>query len=98
MRLLRALVLIALFAVGAYYVYSYLSHRSGPVSADTITVYYTKPDGETVVPWRVSLGPARDRRSIAFYAATQALAGPPAGVEAIRFPPGTIARSVDVDA
>lgn len=60
-------------------------------------MYYAKPDGATLVPWQVSLGPARDRRSVAFYAAVQAVAGPPAGIEAVRFPAGTHVLSVDVD-
>jgi spore germination protein GerM len=45
----------------------------------------------------VSLGPARDPRSVAFYAAVQAVAGPPAGVEAVRFPSGTTVESVTLD-
>ena len=49
------------------------------------------------VPYSVSLGPARDVKSVAFYAATQAVAGPPAGVDAIRFPQGTHVRALDID-
>jgi spore germination protein GerM len=63
---------------------------------DTIVVYYVKDDGTTLVPWRVSLGPARDRASVAFYAATQCVAGPPSGTDAVRFPPGTRVRAVNV--
>jgi spore germination protein GerM len=45
----------------------------------------------------VSLGPARDPKSIAFYAAAQALAGPASDIEAIRFPAGTHVRAVEID-
>jgi hypothetical protein len=95
MRASRTLVLIGLFAValGAAW---WFTHRRAPGAADTITVYYTKADGTTLVPWNVSLGPARDRQSVAFYAATQAVAGPPPGTEAVRFPAGTRVRTVDV--
>jgi len=91
MRLLRALVLLAVLAGAAYLSYRLLVH-SRPVTADTLTVYYCKTDGETLVPWKVTLGPARDRKSVAFYAATQVLAGPPPDTEALRFPPGTALR------
>jgi len=73
----------------------YFTQRQPP-TPPSITVYYTATDGTTVVPWRVSLGPARDRRSVAFYAAVQAVAGPPAGIEAVRFPNGTRVLAVDV--
>ncbi|HEY4440209.1 MAG TPA: GerMN domain-containing protein [Candidatus Elarobacter sp.] len=94
MRTSRALALIVLFfvAVGAAW---WWFHRS-PAFGDSITVYYTKPDGTTLAPWRVSLGPARDPQSVAFYAATQAVAGPPPGTDAVRFPAGTRVRSVHV--
>jgi spore germination protein GerM len=90
MRVLRVLLLLAILAGVAYLSYRLLQPR--PVTADTITVYYCKTDGETLVPWKVTLGPARDRKSVAFYAATQALAGPPSDVPAIRFPAGTALR------
>ncbi len=88
------MVLLVLFVVAAGAAWWY-THRS-PIG-DTITVYYTKADGSTLVPWRVSLGPARDRGSVAFYAATQCVAGPPPGTEAVRFPSGTRVRAVDVE-
>jgi spore germination protein GerM len=94
MRLLRAAIAVALLAVAALAGYWIVSTRSRNAAPASVTVYYCKSDGQTLVPWRVSLGPARDRKSVAFYAATQTLAGPPAGVDAIRFPPGTLARSV----
>src|ERR1700735_2670919 len=92
MRSIRALVLVVLFvaAVGAAWWYTHRQQTLG----DTITVYYVKADGTTLVPWRVTLGPARDRASVAFYAATQCVAGPPAGTDAGRFPAGTLVRSL----
>jgi spore germination protein GerM len=89
------LVLVVLFvaAVAAAWWYT---HRQTAAVADAIDVYYAKADGTTLVPWRVSLGSARDRASVAFYAATQAVTGPPAGIDAVRFPAGTHVLAVDV--
>jgi spore germination protein GerM len=84
-------VLVALIAYAGYRWYAAQTARPGIVS-----VYYTKVDGQTLVKWPVSLGKARDLKSVAFYAAVQTVAGPPPGVEAIRFPPGTVVRHVDV--
>jgi germination protein M len=89
-------LLLALAAAIAFFLYRQVL-QPRHIAADTITVYYCKADGETLVPWKVSLGPARDRKSVAFYATAQALAGPMPGVEAIRFPAGTIARSVTIE-
>jgi spore germination protein GerM len=87
MRTTRAVALVLLLiAVAAGYWWFLGRHSNAP---ESIVVYYTKADGTTLVPWNVSLGPARDRRSVAFYAAVQAVAGPPAGVDAVRFPHGT---------
>jgi len=97
MRLLRALVVVALFVVAVYYGYRVFAGRPRPVAAATVTVYYCKTDGQTLVPWKLTLGPARDRKSVAFYAATQAVAGPSSDIDAIRFPSGTIVHAVDVD-
>jgi spore germination protein GerM len=95
MRASRAAALVLLLvAVATASWWFFGRHTSEP---DTVAVYYTKLDGVTVVPWTVSLGPARDRRSVAFYAAVQAVAGPPAGVDAVRFPPGTTVLSASVD-
>ena len=94
-RLLAVLIVLAVLAAAGYAFFRQ-SLQSRNVGADTIAVYYCKTDGETLVPWKVTLGPARDRKSVAFYAATQALAGPPPNVEAIRFPAGSAARSVNV--
>jgi hypothetical protein len=62
-----------------------------------LTVYYTQPDGSTEASWSALLGPAHDSQSIAFFAATQSIAGPPSGTEAVRFPPGTYVRSVELN-
>ncbi len=86
-----ALVLVVAVAVSWWF----FGQRSQPNA--TIAVYYTKLDGTTVVPWNVSLGPARDPQSVAFYAAVQTVAGPPAGVEAVRFPAATRVLSTAID-
>jgi len=97
MRSRRSLFLVAILCAVAAATYFALRPRPVPDAAGVITVYYTKLDGRTVVPWRVSLGPARDPQSTAFYAVEQVLAGPPSEVEAIRFPAGTTARSVTLN-
>ena len=94
MRLLRALGVVALLAIAAFAGFRLLSRpAAGPA---TVSVYYTKTDGETLVPWHVSLGPAHDLPSVAYYAAVQTVAGPSSDVSAIRFPSGTLVRSVHV--
>ena len=95
MKVLRVLLIAVVVAGLAFLIYRYVLHRT-PAAADRITVYYCETDGETLAQWSVTLGPARDRRSVAFYATAQVLAGPPAGTEAIRFPAGTFAKRVDV--
>jgi spore germination protein GerM len=95
MRAVRAAALALVLVVAVAASWWFFSHRTQ--SPDTIAVYYTKLDGRTVEPWRVTLGPARDPRSVAFYAAVQAVAGPPAGTEAVRFPTGTRVLSTDLD-
>lgn len=95
MRATRAVALgLLLVAVAAASWWFFGRHTNEPSS---VAVYYAKPDGTTLVPWMVSLGPARDRGSVAFYAAVQAVAGPPAGVDAVRFPPRTTVLSAHVD-
>ncbi len=94
MKLLRAIGVVALLVVAAYVGYRVLSRPAA--SPATVAVYYTKTDGDTVVPWHVSLGPAHDPASVAFYAAVQTVSGPATDVSAIRFPAGTIVRSVHV--
>ena len=95
MRGARALALVAVFVLAIVAAW-WATHRHGPAIGDTIAVYYVKADGTTLVPWRVSLGPARDAPSVAFYAATQCVAGPPPGTDAVRFPAGTRVLRVDV--
>ncbi|GAC1422763.1 MAG: hypothetical protein NVSMB64_31060 [Candidatus Velthaea sp.] len=92
MRLIAFVIVFAAAIAGAWWFVNGRDRHSG----DSITVYYTKADGQTEVPWRVSLGPARDRKSVAFYAAAQALAGPASGIDAVRFPAGTHVRGVDI--
>lgn len=79
------------------------SHQSSPVG-EHITVYYTKDDGTTEVPWSVSMRPQQSGESstehlhnTVLYAATQAVAGPPTSVAAVRFPEGTHVLSADVN-
>jgi spore germination protein GerM len=97
MRGSRALVLVVLFVVAVAAAWWYLHRQTASGVGDAIDVYYTKAaDGTTLVPWHVSLGDARDPHSVAFYAATSAVAGPPADVDAVRFPAGTRVRAVDV--
>jgi spore germination protein GerM len=93
---LGRIALIALFAIAVAAGWWFFNHRA-PSVGDHITVYYTKIDGTTEVPWTVSLGPARDPKSVAFYAAAQAIAGPPAGTDAVRFPPGTRPLGVTIN-
>jgi spore germination protein GerM len=91
-RLIALVIALAVASFGAWWFIKGRQHGGG----DSIIVYYTKTDGATEVPWRVSLGPARDPKSIAFYAAAQALAGPPSEIEAIRFPAGTHVRAIEI--
>ncbi len=79
------------------------SHRGSPVG-EHITVYYTKPDGSSEIPWTVSMRPreagesaAEHLRNAVLYAATQAVAGPPSTVPSVRFPTGTHVVSADVN-
>ena len=90
------MVLIVLFVAAVAAAWWYTHRQTANTVGEAIDVYYAKADGTTLVPWRVSLGPARDRASVAFYAATQAVTGPPAGVDAVRFPAGTHVLACDV--
>jgi spore germination protein GerM len=96
MRSRRLIALVIAIAVAVFGAWWFIKGRHSG-GGDSIIVYYTKTDGRTEVPWRVTLGPARDPKSVAFYAAAQALAGPSADVEAIRFPAGTHVRSVEIN-
>ena len=91
--LVIGIVLLVIAAVGAYL----FVRRPVPVAGGTVTVYYSKLDGTTLGSYAVTLGSARDVRSVAFYAATQALAGPASGTSAIRFPAGTHVLNLDVN-
>jgi spore germination protein GerM len=95
MRAVRVVALVLLLVAAA--AGSWWFFGRPPTGPGTVTIYYTKPQGAVLVPWQVSLGPARDPRSVAFYAAVQAVAGPPAGVDAVRFPSGTQVLSADLD-
>jgi spore germination protein GerM len=86
-------LLVVIAGIGSWWFFT----GRRPSAPSSITVYYSKTDGTTLVPWQVTLGPARDRRSVAFYAAVQAVAGPPAGIEAVRFPNGTRVVAVDLN-
>ncbi len=86
---------VALLGIAAYFGYRAFAHRAAPLG-ETVTAYYTKTDGTTLAKWNVSLGTARDLPSVAFYAAVQAVAGPPSDISAVRFPAGTVVRSVHV--
>jgi len=99
-RLPVLIVLLAAVAAGTWY---YLSRRP-PAGADTLTVYYTKLDGKTLGSTSVSLRPQQSGESAAehlhntaLYAAVEGVAGPPNGVDAIRFPPGTRVLDVNVN-
>jgi spore germination protein GerM len=99
----RVLLAIALLAIAAAIAGYWLS-RSRSGIGDHVVVYYTKLDGTTEVPWKVSIRAQRTGESAAeraryaiLYAATQAVVGPPAGVAALRFPPGTRVLSAGVD-
>jgi len=94
MRVLRTVVIIAALAAAAFVGYRLVRRPSAP---NGLAVYYCKTDGDTLASWRVSVNPnATDAKSVAFYAAAQAVAGPPPDVDAIRFPTGTIVRAVAV--
>jgi len=95
-RLARFLISLFLVVIVAVAVHWWLT-RGAAVPGNQITVYYVQSSDEKVVPWPVSLGPARDLKSIAFYAATQCVAGPPSTIsDAVRFPQGTRVLAVDV--
>ena len=97
MKSQRAYVVVALVLIAVVAVVLLVTHRSSGGFGDSVAVFYTKPDGESLAKWSVSLSPnARDLASVAFYATAQAVAGPPPDVTAVRFPSGTIARSVHV--
>lgn len=104
MRSSRVFFLIGLLVVVAAGSWFYLSHYPRSPIGDRITVFYTNTDGKTETPWSVSMRPqekgesaAEHLHNAALYAATQAIAGPPSTIQAVRFPVGTHLRSIDVN-
>jgi spore germination protein GerM len=97
MQVPRTVVIVVLLAVAVFVGYRFFLHRPQAETGAGLAVYYCKTDGQTLAKWTVSLNPnATDLKSVAFYAAAQAVAGPAPGTDAIRFPAGTIVRSVVV--
>jgi len=66
------------------------------VARPTIRIYATRLDGDRLVSWHVPIGASHDIESLAYLATVEALNGPPIGVHAVRFPPGTTPQSVRV--
>jgi spore germination protein GerM len=90
-----------LLIVAAAIAWFFSVHRTSPGG---VTVYYTKVDGQSEIPWTISARAQQPGESSAayaqylvLYAASQAAAGPPSGVSAIRFPAGTRVLSASVD-
>lgn len=99
----RVFFLLALFVLAAAVSWFFLSQKYRSPIGDHLTVYYTKLDGTTEVPWSVTMRPqnrgesgAEHLQNAAFYAAVQAVAGPPGAVQAIRFPAGTVVKTLHV--
>jgi hypothetical protein len=99
----RLPVLLALLAIVAAATWYYYSHRM-PGGGEMLAVYYTKLDGKSLGEMSVSLRPRQAGESAAehlhntvFYAAVEAVAGPPRTIDAIRFPPGTRVSGVTVE-
>ena len=93
--------MVALLVAVAAIAWYFTSHRTG---AGGITVYYTKVDGASEIPWTISVRPPNAKESaaeytqyLALYAASQAVAGPPQSVTAVRFPAGTTVLSASVE-
>lgn len=92
-------VVLAAVAVLCWYVFF-----RAPAPATALTIYYTKMDGTSLATWTISQRPpepgetaAQYRAYEAMYAAVQEVAGPPADVQAIRFPAGTHVDRVLLD-
>jgi hypothetical protein len=99
-RIVAIVLVVALIA--GIFGYEYVSHLHP--AAGNLNVYYTKMDGTSMATFAVSVRPpasgesaAEHRHNVALYAAVQAVAGPPGGTDAIRFPPGTRVQAVTVD-
>jgi spore germination protein GerM len=100
-RYSRILFLLALLVAVAAIAWYFTSHRA---AVSGITVYYTKVDGASEIPWTISVRPPNAGESadayaqyLVLYAASQAVAGPPQNVTAVRFPAGTQVLSASVD-
>jgi len=100
-RTLALVVILIAVAAGSWW---FLSHRNPNTVGDTLDIYYTKAsDGTSEVSWPVSMRPmqsgetsAEHTHNAALYAAVQTVAGPPADVQAVRFPAGTRVLGVTV--
>ncbi|GAC1613304.1 MAG: hypothetical protein NVS9B12_14550 [Vulcanimicrobiaceae bacterium] len=99
----RIFFLLGMFVLVAAGAWLFLAQRNHSPVGDHLTVYYTKVDGVTEVPWDVSMRPQlsgeagqEHLHNAALYAAVQAVAGPPSTADAIRFPAGTQVRAVSV--
>jgi N-acetylmuramoyl-L-alanine amidase len=100
----RTLILVVVLIVVAGGSWWFLSHRNPNTVGDTLNIYYTKAsDGTSEVSWPVSMRPMQSgetsvehTHNAALYAAVQTIAGPPADVQAVRFPTGTRVLSVTV--
>ncbi len=104
MKTSRALFLLVLFVLAAIVAWVIVQQHNRTALSERITVYYTKLDGTTEVPWTITVRPQAPGESaierlhnVALYAAVQAVAGPSSTIDAIRFPPGTHVRSIVVD-
>ena len=104
MKTSRALFLLVVFVLAVLIAWIIVQHRNRSAIGERITVYYTKIDGTTEVPWTITMRPQAAGESgterlhnAALYAAVQTVAGSSSTIDAIRFPPGTHVRSVVVD-
>lgn len=102
MRSPRFPLLVALLVIVAAAYWYFHSQRTG--NGETIAVYFTKLDGTSLGSVRVSMRPRASGESDAehlhnrvLYAAVEAVTGPPNGINAIRFPPGTHVLGVAID-
>lgn len=101
----RALWLIVLLVVVVGASVWFLAYRNRNPVGDSLDIYYTKAaDGTSEVSWPVSMRPmqsgetsAEHTHNAALYAAVQTVAGPPADVQAVRFPVGTRVLAVTVN-
>jgi spore germination protein GerM len=100
-RLILLIILLLVVAAGSWF---FFSRQNANKPGEHLVVYYTKVDGTSLGTWTVSMRPPQSGESAAehlhnaaLYAAVQAVAGPPADVQAIRFPTGTQVTNVGVN-